>query len=119
MDNNLPVVPAVPQNTARDFRTALRDPGPDRFQVATSLLDRGADIKAIYEFPLRYPKGGGPVVPREQITALYDVAKRDDYEAVQFLLSKGADVRTKNLTGMGMHFTPMGFPKTQSTRCVG
>lgn len=42
-------------------------------------------------------------MPRTKVTALYDAAQRGDYEAVQFLLSRGADVRAKNRTGMSMY----------------
>lgn len=41
---------------------------------------------------------------RTCVTALYDAAQRGDYEAVQFLLSRGADAKAKNRTRMAMYF---------------
>lgn len=101
MDSPTSNLPVPPPPTSRDFLVALREPGPDRLQVAASFLDRGADINGLHGFRARNGKGGS-IVPQERVTALYDAAKRDDYEAVQFLLSRGADVRARNRTGMGM-----------------
>ncbi|KAF2470385.1 uncharacterized protein BDR25DRAFT_314595 [Lindgomyces ingoldianus] len=115
MDNPPPNL-AVPPVTPKEFLTALREPGPDRLQVAASLLDRGADINGLYEFHVRGGKGG-PIVPREQVTALFDAAKRGDYEAVQFLLGRGADIRARNLTVMGMHIELLPFRRAIETLC--
>ncbi|KAF2793846.1 hypothetical protein K505DRAFT_325182 [Melanomma pulvis-pyrius CBS 109.77] len=102
MDNRTSI-PVPPPPTSKELSTALRGLGPDRLQTAASLLDRGADINGLHEFHARNGKNG-PIVRRERTTALYDAAKRDDFEAVQFLLSRGADVRARNRTGMAMHY---------------
>ncbi|KAF2250049.1 hypothetical protein BU26DRAFT_550309 [Trematosphaeria pertusa] len=98
-----PSVPPPSTPSLEDLLTTLRQTGPYRLQVAASLLDRDVDINGVHEFPKHYPYGGGPKVPRTKVTALYDAAQRGDYEAVQFLLSRGADVRAKNRTGMAMY----------------
>jgi hypothetical protein len=91
--------------TPKDLFTALRRKEPDRLQIAALFLDRGVDINGILE---KYPehsgprKGGGSRRPRTKVTALYDAAQRGDYEAVEFLISRGADVMARNITGMGM-----------------
>lgn len=114
-----PQQPSVPLPTPspKDFLTTLRQTGPDRLQVAASLLERGVNINCIHEFPKHRPYGGGVIVSRTRVTALYDAAQRGDYEAVQFLLSRGADITAKNLTGMGMCFGD--FPKNNAeTLCA-
>lgn len=93
-----------------DLLTTLRQTGPDRLDVAASILDLGVDINGVHEFRKRFLKAGGSREPRTKVTALYDAAQRGDYEAVEFLLSRNADVRAKNYTGMGMLSSP--FPKT-------
>jgi hypothetical protein len=104
----------APQSTPtpKDLFTALRRKEPDRLQIAALFLDRGVDINGILE---KYPehsgprKGGGSRQPRTKVTALYDAAQRGDYEAVEFLISRGADVIARNVTGMGMLWGMM-FP---------
>jgi len=111
-----PVPPPLPPSP-KTFLTTLRGEGPERLQEAASLLDQGADINGLHEFRKFYPKGGGSINPLTKVTALYDAAERGDYEAVQFLLSRGAEVRAKNITGMGM-YGMWGFPKrTVETLC--
>jgi hypothetical protein len=98
--------PAPSQSTPapKDLLIALRQQEPGHLLVATSLLDRGIDINGFHEFPKNVRTGSGAVDPRTRVTALYDAAQRGDYEAVQFLTSRGADVRTRNHTGMAFHF---------------
>jgi hypothetical protein len=90
---------------------------PDRFARASALLDRGFDINARAE----YKGAGGPmpksgwVRKREQCTALYNAAVRGDLESVEFLLSRGADPRVRNLTGGHMMHT--GPFKALETLC--
>ena len=56
--------------------TTPRREGSDRLDLPSSLLERGADINGLYEFPRN--KGGEPKVPREQTATFYDAAKRGD-----------------------------------------
>lgn len=100
---------ALHHQLQKDFLAALRSSEPDRFEQATSLLAQGADINGLHDGPGRWKGGNGPVLPRERITALYDAAERGDYEAVVFLLEKGADVMARNLTGATPWLVP--FPR--------
>jgi hypothetical protein len=121
--DTLPQEPSIPPQstpTPKDFVTALRQTGPDRFRVAASLLDRGADLNGIHEkFAAGSRRGGNAaVLPRTKVTALYDAAQRGDFEAVQFLLSRGADARARNRTGMGI-ISGLMFPsKSIETLCA-
>jgi hypothetical protein len=76
-------------------------------QKATSLLNQGLDINARQPFRPRY-RISGPVIPHDSITPLYDAASRDNYPAVTFLISHGADPLIRNLTftGAGMVCLP-------------
>jgi hypothetical protein len=104
----------APQSTPtpKDLFTALRRETPDRLQVAALFFDRGVDINGILEKhrESRGPRlAGGSSEPRTKVTALYDAAQRGDYKAVEFLISRGADVMARNITGMGM-LSGMQFP---------
>jgi hypothetical protein len=109
-----------PTSTLNDFFTTLRQTGPDRpdrLQAAASLLDRGVNINGLQEKKQHIPYGSAAIEPRTNVTALYDAAQRGDYDAVQFLISRGADVTVRNVTGMGLHLGP--FPKSQiETLCA-
>ncbi|KAF1834944.1 hypothetical protein BDW02DRAFT_318024 [Decorospora gaudefroyi] len=109
MENPSQEPPSTP--TPKELFAALRRKGPDRLQVAGSLLDRGVDINSLQELP-KYTRAAGPVEPRTLATALYDAAKRGDMEAVEFLISRGANVRARNRTGMGLSVAP--FPRKNS-----
>lgn len=111
-------VPTLSTPCPKDLLTTLRQMEPNRLQVAASLLDRGVDINGVHEFPNRFPYSEGSREPRTKVTALYDVAQRGDYEAVQFLLSRGADVRAKNLTGMAMYSSLIPTDDTETLRAL-
>jgi hypothetical protein len=101
-------------STLKDFFTTLRQTGLDgldRLKAAASLLDHGVDINGLQEKYKHIPYGSGAIEARTKVTALYDAAQRGDYEAVQFLISRGADVTVRNVTGMGLHMGP--FPARQ------
>ena len=98
------------------FHTTLRQSDPGRFETASALLDRGADINGLNEVSSRRGPVGA-MVSREQVTALYDAADRADYDAVQFLLDKGADVRARNRTGMSIAIGPFPFHNAIDTLC--
>ncbi|KAF2732794.1 hypothetical protein EJ04DRAFT_525026 [Polyplosphaeria fusca] len=108
MANVPPNLPASTPPCPEEFHKALRTPGPGRLEVADSLLQRGADINGLYEIPIKYDKGGGPLRPREKFTPVYDAAKRGDIEALEWLIEKGADVHARIVTGMGIAISP--FP---------
>ncbi|KAF2681391.1 hypothetical protein K458DRAFT_391780 [Lentithecium fluviatile CBS 122367] len=95
-----PKLPTHPQPTPADLFVALfaalRQSVSARFQTAASLLAQGANINGLADFRARSRwLKGGQNVPYDSVTALYDAAQRGDYEAVQFLLDRGADVRAK------------------------
>ncbi|KAF2794072.1 hypothetical protein K505DRAFT_384586 [Melanomma pulvis-pyrius CBS 109.77] len=101
---------------SKEFLTALRESAVDRFKIAAALLDQGVDINGLRE--ISFHRGPlGPKVSREQVTALYDAAKRADYDAVQFLLDKGADVRARNRTGMSIAIGPFPHNNAIDTLC--
>ncbi|KAF2463911.1 uncharacterized protein BDR25DRAFT_307521 [Lindgomyces ingoldianus] len=101
---------------SKEFITALRHSDTSRFEAAAVLLDQGADVNGLYEAS-RPRRPMGPKVSREQVTALYDAANRADYDAVQFLLDKGADVRARNRTGMSLAFGLFPFRNAIDTLC--
>lgn len=101
---------------SKEFLTALRQSDTGRFEAAAALLDQGADINGLHE--VSYHRGPlGPMVSREQVTALYDAANRADYDAVQFLLDKDADIRARNRTGMSIAIGIFPFHNAIDTLC--
>lgn len=59
----------------------------------------------------------GRLVSQGKVTELYDAAKRADYDAVQCLLDKGADVRARNLTGVGLAVGIFPYHNAIDTLC--
>jgi hypothetical protein len=93
----------------KKIHRVLRGSDSDRFQIVQLRLNAGADINSLHEVEDKAPRSksgsrlaGGHRTSREQVTALYDAARRGDYEAVEFLISRGADARVRNETGMGL-----------------
>ena len=98
-----------PPSQVKQLHLILRQPDPAHFDIATTFLENGPDIDALYEVEDKAPRAkngmrlsGGHRTSRDQVTALYDAARRNDYEAVQFLIKRGADARLRNWTGMGL-----------------
>lgn len=98
-----------------DLHETLSKSDLARFTRASELLDGGLDVNGLAQFPWVYAIGGN-MSPQHKVTALYDAARRGDYEAVEFLLSRGADPKVKNITGTGPR-TAMFPPNAIETLC--
>jgi hypothetical protein len=121
MDQSPQVSWGSPTSTLNDVFTTLRQTGPDgpdRLQAAASLLDRGVDISGLQEKKKHIPCGSAAMEARTKVTPLYDAAQRGDYEAVQFLISRGADVTVRNVTGMGLHMRPFPTKQIETLRAL-